>query len=147
MSEVLAFDLPGPFWSVPYVASNFPATSRMFEDGTNCQGFAYAVLRHFGLAVPDFRSSELWADDEFTERVEYPSRLDLMMFNSRREPFGAHVGVCVGRDLVLHLCKGVGRPAIWRLAEFDVFSQYRVLIGAKRIRKRPMQLLAEGTGR
>jgi cell wall-associated NlpC family hydrolase len=132
----MAFDIPVRFWSVPYVGSNFPATDRMFEDGTNCQGFAYAVLRHFGLAVPDFRSSELWADNDITECVQCPLPLDLLLFNSTQNAFGAHLGICAGEDLVLHHSKGAGRPAIWHLAEFGACSRYRVFVGAKRVRAR-----------
>lgn len=44
--------------------------------GSNCQRYAYAVLRHFGLSVPDHRSSELWADEELLTTVSDPEPLD-----------------------------------------------------------------------
>ncbi|MEU9116746.1 cell wall hydrolase, partial [Streptomyces sp. NPDC048483] len=46
--------------------------------GANCQRYAYAVLRHFGLRVPPLRSAELWADASATVRVGRPRPLDLV---------------------------------------------------------------------
>lgn len=93
------------------------------------------MLAHFGRRVPPLRSSELWVDTAVTERVLRPEPLDLLLFNRSVDPYGAHVGVCAGDDLVLHLCREVGRPAIWPLAAFAARPRYAVLIGAKRCRR------------
>src|SRR5437762_2304449 len=83
---------------------------RGLGDGANCQRYAYAVLRHFGLSVPPLRSAELWADERATVRAERPRPLDLVLFDGgpaegRPTGYGAHVGVHLAPALVLHLCK------------------------------------------
>ncbi|GAA3117542.1 hypothetical protein GCM10010521_01560 [Streptomyces rameus] len=130
--------LPAAFWTVPYVGSRFPGSSEVadlpgLERGANCQLFAYEVLRHFGLAVPALRSSELWADTQSTARVPVAQPLDLMLFNATDDAYGAHVGVMVGEGRVLHLCAEAGRPAVWGMTEFATRRRYRVLIGIKRV--------------
>jgi hypothetical protein len=134
--------LPREFQDVPYVGARFPGARAVVERpglalGANCQLFAYAVLGHFGLAAPALRSSELWADTDATVRVAPPEPLDLLLFNGTGDPYGAHVGVCVDEARVLHLCAEVGRPALWSLADFAARDRYRVLIGAKRVTRRP----------
>jgi cell wall-associated NlpC family hydrolase len=126
-------ELPRHFWDVPYVGSNFLINKSKLANGTNCQGFAYAVLRHFGLALPSLRSSELWTDDEFTRRVDDVLPLDIAFFNRTSEAFGAHIGICAGKGSVLHLCKAVGRPAIWPMSAFPLRPRYRVFVGVKRV--------------
>ncbi|WP_308416873.1 hydrolase [Streptomyces sp. AJS327] len=130
--------LPGGFWDVPYVGSRYPGASEVaaspgLERGANCQSFAYAVLRYFGLAPPELRSSELWADTRFTTRVPVAQPLDLVLVNAVDDAYGAHVGVWVGEERVLHLCAEVGRPAVWEMAEFAKRPRYRVLVGVKRV--------------
>ncbi|WP_277436267.1 hydrolase [Streptomyces sp. SPB162] len=130
--------LPAHFWAVPHVGSRFPgsaAVSRLpgLAAGANCQLFAYEVLRHFGLAPPPLRSSDLWDDTAATVRVPVAQPLDLLLFNGTHDPYGAHVGVCVEDDAVLHLCAEVGHPAVWALADFAARERYRVLIGAKSV--------------
>jgi hypothetical protein len=66
--------LPANFWTVHYVGVRFPDSPAVAKrpgiaDGANCQLFAYEVLKHFGLDMSSLRSSELWADTEFTARV------------------------------------------------------------------------------
>ena len=39
----------------------------------------------------------------------------------------------VGPGRVAHLCKEVGRPAVWPLDEFAARPRYRVLVGMKRV--------------
>jgi hypothetical protein len=93
------------------------------------------VLRHFGRTIPDFRSSELWDDENYTFAVEEFAPLDLILFNHARRAFGAHVGVFVGEDSVLHLARRVGAPAVWSLHAFAEIASYRVVVGGKRTRK------------
>ncbi|MGW2407118.1 cell wall hydrolase [Streptomyces sp. NPDC001739] len=107
--------------------------------GANCQRYAYAVLRHFGLEVPPLRSAELWADTLATRRAGRPRPLDLVLFDAgpngdRPEGYGAHVGVHLGPDAVLHLCREVGRPAVWRYADFAARTRYARFLGVKRVR-------------
>lgn len=138
--EVLA-RVPAHLWAVPYVGARFPGSPAVAERpglraGANCQLFAYAVLDHFGLTAPAVRSSELWEDTEATARVRNAGPLDLVLVNATGDPWGAHVGVWVGDEQVLHLCAEIGRPAVWRMSEFAARRRYRVLIGFKRVLRR-----------
>jgi cell wall-associated NlpC family hydrolase len=130
--------LPAAFWTVPYVGSRFPGSSEVtalpgLEEGANCQLFAYQVLRHFGLAPPALRSSELWADTQDTAHVSVAQPLDLVLFNATDDAYGAHVGVWVNEGRVLHLCAEIGRPTVWEMTEFATRQRYGVLIGIKRV--------------
>ncbi|MFJ3582181.1 hydrolase [Streptomyces sp. NPDC090127] len=134
--------LPAEFWTVRYVGSRFPGAASVaarpgLADGANCQVFAYEVLRHFGLTPPDLRSSELWSDTGATVHVPVADRLDLVLFNRTADAYGAHVGVHVGDDAILHLCAEVGRPAVWGAADFAARERYAVRLGAKRVLPRP----------
>lgn len=135
----LTAGLPEGIWATPYVGRRFPGSRSVAErpglaDGANCQLFAYEVLRHFGLYVPAWRSSDLWADTGTVERVRLPRPLDLALFNADDTAWGAHVGVVVGEDRILHLCAEAGRPAVWPLREFAARDRYRTLLGFKRLR-------------
>lgn len=130
--------LPAAFRTVPYAGSRFagsPAVAARpgLTDGANCQLFAYEVLRHFGLAPPPLRSSDLWADTRATTRVPRARPLDLLLFNATDDAHGAHIGVWADEDRVLHLCAEAGRPAVWSLRDFAARQRYRVLIGIKRV--------------
>jgi hypothetical protein len=131
--------LPTDYRSVRYVGARFPGSPAVaacpgLQDGANCQLFAYDVLRHFGLNPPPLRSSELWADNDTTTRVTVAQPLDLVLVNGTSDAWGAHVGVWVGDEGVLHLCAEVGRPAVWPMSEFATRQRYRILIGIKRVR-------------
>lgn len=131
--------LPPEFWSVPYAGARAPGSRALRErpglaEGANCQVYAYAVLRHFGLRPPEeLRSSELWTDTESTVRVARPRPLDLLLFNGTEDAWGAHVGVWAGDAEVLHLCAEAGVPALWSLDDFAARERYRVLVGVKRV--------------
>ena len=90
------------------------------------------MLQHFGIAIPPFRSSELWADEELTRRVSDYRPHDLLLFNRTEDAWGAHVAVFVGDGKAIHLCASEGRPVIWRLEEFAMRAEYAVLLGGKR---------------
>ena len=126
--------LPGWYWDVPYVASRFPGgvPRGKLHLGGNCQLWAYEVLTHFGLGVPDLRSDELWYDTTSTIAVEVPQALDLVLYGTSNDPYGAHVGLWTGHATA-HLCKEVGHPVVWRQAEFDTRHRYSVRIGFKRL--------------
>ncbi|WP_199487593.1 NlpC/P60 family protein [Actinomadura spongiicola] len=104
--------------------------------GANCQLFAYRVLMHFGLDAPALRSSELWADTERTTRVSAPRPLDLVLVNATGDAWGAHVGVWVDDDQILHLSSEVGHPAVWSMDDFAARDRYRTVIGFKRVTRR-----------
>ncbi|WP_395362388.1 hydrolase [Streptomyces sp. YH02] len=136
--EPITTALPAEFWTVRYEGSRFPGSAAVaarpgLTGGANCQLFAYEVLRHFGLTPPDLRSSELWSDTETTVHVPVALPLDLVLFNSTTSAYGAHVGVHVGDDAILHLCAELGRPAVWTAADFAARERYAVRLGAKRV--------------
>ena len=131
-------ELPDTYWEVRYVGARYPGSPAVrtrpgLADGANCQLFAYEVLRHFGLMPPELRSSELWSDTTATRRVTVPSPLDLVLFNTTADPWGAHIGLWAGDDHVLHLCAEVGHPALWNMTMFAARPSYRVLVGFKRV--------------
>jgi hypothetical protein len=133
--------LPDTYWEVRYVGARYPGSPAVrarpgLADGANCQLFAYEVLRHFGLAPPELRSSELWSDTAASQRVTVPKPLDLVLVNTTSDPWGAHIGVWAGEDKVLHLCAEVGHPALWTMAEFAARPSYRTLVGFKRVTAR-----------
>ncbi|GCD41219.1 CHAP domain-containing protein [Streptomyces paromomycinus] len=142
--------LPAALRDVPYDGARHPgappAPGHHLYDvtaGANCQLYAYAVLRRFGRQVPPLRSAELWADTAATVRAEPPGPLDLVLFDAGEAPerpagYGAHVGVHLGPDQVLHLCKEVGRPAVWTYADFARRARYARFLGAKRVRAAPV---------
>jgi hypothetical protein len=136
MSEPIAAipdcDVPAAFWNVPYDGARFPV--RDIAAGANCQAFAYALLRHFGHMISDFRSSNLWEDVRETDIVTELAPLDLLLFGAGADPYGAHIGVYLGEGRVIHLSKRVGKPAVWPLERFAREKGYEVFIGAKRVR-------------
>ncbi|MFI2240533.1 cell wall hydrolase [Streptomyces chrestomyceticus] len=142
--------LPAALRDVPYDGARHPGAppppGRHPYDvtaGANCQLYAYAVLRHFGREVPPLRSAELWADTAATVRAEPPGLLDLVLFDAGEVPerpagYGAHVGVHLGPDQVLHLCKEAGRPAVWTYADFARRTRYARFLGAKQVLTAPV---------
>jgi hypothetical protein len=133
--------LPAGFRTVPYVGARFPGSPAEprrpgLADGANCQLFAYEVLKLFGLDPPALRSSELWADMASTSRVVTVQPLDLILVNATGDPWGAHVGVWIDDDQILHLCAEIGRPAVWRMDDFAARPRYRTLVGIKRVVRR-----------
>nr|WP_246113650.1 hydrolase [Streptomyces montanus] len=137
MNDVLA-RIPADMWATPYAGARFPGSAAVRDrpgltDGANCQLFAYAVLELFGLAPEAWRSSDLWADARRTRRVTVAQPLDLALFNATDEAWGAHLGVVVGQDRILHLCAEAGRPAVWTMGEFAARDRYRTLLGFKRM--------------
>jgi hypothetical protein len=137
-SESLA--IPAALSAIRYDAPSIPGcTGSIAEHGANCQRFAYAVIRHYGCEIADFRSSELWKDEVFTRVTREFKPLDLLLFNREAEAYGAHVGAYMGAGLVAHLAKHVGTPALWTLADFAARPEYASFIGAKRPIRRAAQ--------
>lgn len=123
-------------FDVPYDAACYPGAPGLppIGLGANCQRYAYAVLGLFGAAMPPLCSSDLWADQSASAHVaiEDVRPLDLMLFNTSDDAWGAHIGVFMGPDQVLHLCQEVTSPAVWALPQFADRARYRTVIGAKR---------------
>jgi cell wall-associated NlpC family hydrolase len=136
MDSVLG-SLPASFLEVPFSERMIPGRDPELglTAGSNCQRYAYAVLQHFGLSVPDFRSSELWTDEAFVTTVPDPAPLDLVLYAATPDEWGAHVGVYLGANAVLHLCKEIGVPVVWDFEDFAARERYRWLIGFKRVRR------------
>ena len=130
-AAIVETDIPAAFWTVAYCGVCFPVAD--IAAGANCQAFAYALLRHFGRRISDFRSSDLWDDARETERVVDLAPLDLLLFNRAAGAYGAHVGVYLGEGRVIHLSQRVGKPAIWPLERFAREPGYEVFLGAKRV--------------
>ncbi len=88
-------NIPERFNKVKYCSAKIPGVDNEADLtlGANCQVFAYALLRHFGLNPPPLRSSELWSDTQFTKNVSEFEALDIMMYNNKDQAYGAHVGV------------------------------------------------------
>ena len=130
--------IPENFFNTKYDASKYPGSGNCngLENGANCQYFAYEILKYFGIIIPDFRSSDLWEDKIYTEVVEDLEPLDLLFFNADKDSYGAHIGVYVGENKVIHLSKEIGKPIIWDLEEFSKIPRYSCFIGAKRIIKK-----------
>ncbi|MET7511077.1 hydrolase [Streptomyces albidoflavus] len=129
--------LPAALWTVPYAGARYPGSpvATAHPDltlGANCQLYAYEVLRHFGHPLPPLRSAELWTDRAATRQVSEPAPLDLLLYSPDGTAYGAHVGVWTGEDSVLHLCREVGRPAVWHPDDFAARPRYRRLVGIKR---------------
>jgi lipoprotein Spr len=127
--------IPRKFLRVQYNGACYPGAPdlRGLAQGANCQHFAYELLRHFGRAVPDLRSSDLWSDTRFTRPVVRLRPLDLLLFNRTRRAWGAHLAVYLGGGRAIHLSKQVGTPIVWTLEEFAEHERYRVYLGAKRV--------------
>ena len=136
-SKESSVNIPPCFWEARYNAACFPGMLdwKGLEGGANCQQFAYELLRHYGLTVPDLRSKELWEDGVYSDVVADFQPLDLLLFNRTSDPWGAHVAVFVGCEETIHLAKKIGSPVIWTVQHFLQQPEYSCLIGAKRIKR------------
>ena len=126
--------IPQRFWDIRYDQNHDPDTPELksIDESPNCQNFAYAILRHFGRSIPNFRSSNLWEDTDHTAVVSDYQPLDLLLFNRSPKSWGAHVALCVGEDEAIHLSKKLSAPVVWPIAKFSEQPEYRMFIGAKR---------------
>jgi murein DD-endopeptidase / murein LD-carboxypeptidase len=127
--------IPERFHQVLYNGNRYPGAPgvRGLVGGANCQQYAYEFLREFGYAIPDLRSSDLWEDTGHSVVSELPEAFDLILLHDNPDPWGAHVGVCLGNGAVLHLSQKIGVPAIERIETLMERSQYKYLIGFKRV--------------
>ena len=130
-------NIPSSFWNIPYDATQYPGSpvKKDISQGANCQRFVYELLRHFGKPLPPFRSRELWEDRTYTLNVSGEWKpLDLFLWNNKPEAYGAHVGLYMGGNQVIHLSKRVGFPEIRETEYFSDLPAYRFFIGAKRVK-------------
>ena len=126
--------IPEHLMEVAYNEHNYPGSAFTdLSEGANCQVFAYTLLEMNGIAIPPFRSSNLWEDTLYTKRVSAYQPLDLLLFHSRPESFGAHVVVYLEHSRVIHLSKNNGVPKIEALPDLASQSRYAFFIGAKRV--------------
>jgi murein DD-endopeptidase / murein LD-carboxypeptidase len=119
--------IPEQFRYVPYKGNCYPGSPHLttLKNGANCQVFAYEFIRYYGCKIPDFRSSNLWEDNEYTKHITELMPLDLVSW-------GAHVGVYLGDNLVIHLSKALGLPAIEKIDVLLQKPDYICFLGAKR---------------
>lgn len=104
--------------------------------GANCQVFAIHLLREYNVFVPEFRSSELWEDTEYSEKIMDDFQpLDLLFFHKKKNAYGAHIAIFIGDNQVVHSAKKNGFPVIWNLDTFFEHPEYQFLLGAKRFFK------------
>lgn len=133
----MKISIPIEFFDSKYDGSKYPGSGSCsgIKNGANCQYFAYELLKNFGYTVPDLRSSNLWEDTTYTQKVESFKPLDLLLFSKDSDPYGAHVGVYIGKNKVIHLSQEIGYPTIWDLEDFKKRDRYSVLLGGKRVMK------------
>ena len=132
-------EVPQHFFEVWYDHECYPgsaAAKRLSNGpaGANCQHFAYELLRWHGKELLNFRSRELWEDVTWTMKVDSYQPLDLMLYNSKNEAFGAHLALVLDDDKFIHLSKELGHAVIWGQQQFLEKPAYRYFLGAKRIR-------------
>jgi hypothetical protein len=74
----IPIEIPRRFQQVRYDHERYPGAPRVsgVVGGANCQQYAYEFLRAFGYAIPDFRSSNLWADTAHSEFSKRPNPFD-----------------------------------------------------------------------
>ena len=127
--------IPDCFLTVKYVGARTPGVENQsdLKLGANCQVFAYELLRVNGLVAPKLRSSELWSDTQYTIKVSDFQPLDLMLYNSDNNAFGAHVGVYIGDGKIIHLSYQNQYAEIIDHIKMSDNEKYRVFIGAKRV--------------
>ena len=138
MKSISAEMIPEHFWRIRYDQNHDPNTPTLpsISESPNCQNFAYALLKHFGFEIFPFRSSNLWEDNNKTCVVSDELKpFDLLLFNRASNPWGAHVALHLGENHAIHLSKRQSEPVIWPLAQFLERAEYRIFIGAKRLRK------------
>src|SRR5260370_13896865 len=115
--------IPARFHHVRYNGACYPGAEGVvgLDGGANCQQFAYELIRHFGFAPPDYRSSELWEDETHTQAVVGElAPCDLLLFNRTSAAWGAHVAVRLGSKLAIHLSNRPRGPVSRQTGDFSL---------------------------
>ncbi len=130
-------EIPVHFWAVAYNGKNYPGAplSNGLQNGANCQHFVFELLRYYGYHIPPFRSSELWDDTQYSQKVQELAPMDVLLWNYEPKAWGAHIGLYLGNNKAIHLARFVGKPVIWPLEKFAEQEVYAHFIGAKRFHK------------
>lgn len=128
--------IPTNFLIVKYNGKAYPGSKHAdgFKNGANCQHFIYEIYRYNKLVIPNFRSSEIWDDTVHTVRVNKLQPLDILLFNNTEKSWGAHFGLYLGDNKILHLSKAIGYPVIWDFKKFAKLKKYKIYLGAKRLK-------------
>ena len=131
----MLLNIPERFFDVKYEGARIPGCDNQSNLwlGANCQVFAYELLRENGLDIPNDRSSELWSDESYSQKVNDYLPLDIFLYNSCPKSFGAHVGVYIGGGMVFHLSLDNGFPKKESHESMLKNPKYKSFIGAKRI--------------
>ncbi len=130
-------EIPNKFKEVEYNELRIPGVKNQSDLslGANCQVFAYELLAYFNIYPPQFRSSELWNDKTYTKLVNNMKKLDILLYNKTLDSYGAHVGVYIGNEKVIHLSQSIGKPEIIDHKELLLRTKYKFFLGAKRVIK------------
>lgn len=131
----MSIEIPNYFFEIPYKGSCYPGAPQLgdFKDGANCQVFVYQLLAHFGYPLlPDFRSSDLWEDSIYTSPTTAIQAFDILFWNKTSTAWGAHIGLALDANQVIHLSRENGSAVIWPLERFLEKTPYKFFLGAKR---------------
>jgi cell wall-associated NlpC family hydrolase len=129
--------IPEIFHSVKYNYDRYPGVEDQsnFSHGANCQVFSYELLAVNGVQAPNLRSSNIWEDSKYTLKVEGDLKpLDLLLFNSTSDPYGAHMAVSLGGEDLIHLAKHNEVAEISTINELCKLDKYKVFLGAMRVK-------------
>jgi cell wall-associated NlpC family hydrolase len=124
------------FLDIKYNPKQIPSSElSIFSDGANCQLFAYSLLSDNGYKIPPFRSSELWDDEKYTNKVADELKpFDIILYHNKKQSWGSHVGLFLGNDKIVHLSQENGYPKIQTHKSMAENKKYRYFIGAKRLK-------------
>ena|SRR5271166_291156 len=90
--------------SVRYNGAAHPAAPFAgLSKGANCQRFVFELLRYFGYEIGPLRSSDLWKDQTYTRSIGRKRPLDILMFNRKNDPRGAHLALYLGNGRSIHV--------------------------------------------
>ena len=128
-------NIPKKYFNIKYTSSRIPGVKNQLNLtlGANCQVFAYALLKENGITIPNFRSSHLWEDDIYTEKVTKFKPFDLMLYSIAGDAYGAHVGLYIGEGKIIHLSADNVYAEIISHEDMLKNEKYSFFIGAKRV--------------
>lgn len=136
-NNMISILLPEWYMDIKYDSTNIPDWNQKDIRNTwaNCQVYAYELLRYNNKSIPDYRSKELWEDTIYSTVVSWKYEpLDVLFFNKENNPYGAHLGVYIWDNKVLHNSKDIWKPAIFELDDFLRIEKYQFCIWAKRFK-------------